>query len=404
MDILIKSYDVNKIGIEFVNGFSLEVINCIKQIPGRRFNPEERTWYFADTQSNVDLLLQKIYEINFFNKEEKFAAEKSYGEKQEVPVELRQKSIERMQQLLKVKNYSKNTIICYVKWVNSFFEKYKNKTDLGQQEINSFLTELAVKKHVTPSTQNQALSAILFYFRFVLNENPNDLANVIHAKTNVHIPVVFSRNEVIAVINNLSGYKKLAAKLMYGTGMRLNEVLQLRILDIDFERNEIQIHNAKGHKDRRVMLPQILIPELKKHIADVQRIHKKDLADGWGTVALPMQLARKYPNAGSEFKWQWLFPQKNRWKNSVTGKQGRWHLDESLMQRAVKNAILEAGINKNASCHSFRHSFATHLIENGYDIRTVQELLGHSDIRTTMIYTHVLNKGPNGVVSPLDRL
>ena len=197
---------------------------------------------------------------------------------------------------------------------------------------------------------------------------------------------------------------KLGAKLMYGTGMRLNELLSLRILDIGFGQNEIMIRHGKGDKDRHVMLPQKLVPELKEEIERVRQIHNKDLAEGWGSVQLPGDYARKSPSAAKEFKWQWLFPQKNRWINRETGEQGRWHLDESLMQKAVKKAILEAGINKNASCHSFRHSFATHLLENGYDIRTVQELLGHSDVKTAMIYTHVLNKGPNGVVSPLDRM
>ncbi|MCQ2579201.1 MAG: integron integrase [Treponemataceae bacterium] len=223
-------------------------------------------------------------------------------------------------------------------------------------------------------------------------------------KKSQRLPVVFSRDEVLKVIANLKGSKKLAAKLMYGTGMRLNELLSLRILDIDFGQNEIIIRHGKGDKDRHVMLPQKLIPELREHIEKVRQIHNKDLAEGWGSVQLPGDYAKKSPAATKELKWQWLFPQKNRWVNKETGEQGRWHLDESLMQKAVKKAILEAGINKNASCHSFRHSFATHLLENGYDIRTIQELLGHSDVKTTMIYTHVLNKGPGGVVSPLDRL
>ena len=231
-----------------------------------------------------------------------------------------------------------------------------------------------------------------------------ELGSVIHAKKKERIPVVFSRDEVAKVIGCMYGTKKLIAKLLYGTGMRLNEALSLRILDLDFDRNEIIIRHGKGDKDRHVMIPQKLVPELKAHIEKVQQIHTQDLADGWGAVVLPGALAGKYQGGSKEFKWQWLFPQKNRWINAKTGEQGRWHLDESLLQRAVKQAVLEAGVNKNASCHTFRHSFATHLLEIGYDIRTIQELLGHSDVSTTMIYTHVLNRGAGGVVSPLDRL
>ena len=207
-----------------------------------------------------------------------------------------------------------------------------------------------------------------------------------------------NKEEVHAVISRLEGSKRLAAEILYGTGMRLNELLGLRILDIDFDRNEIIIRCGKGGKDRRVMLPKSLIPKIKEHIAGVKLLHEKDLAEGWGKVLLPPSISKRSPESAKEFRWQWLFPQKNRWKNEKPGEEGRHHIDESILQKAV----LEAGIIKNASCHTFRHSFATHLLENGYDIRTVQELLGHSDVRTTMIYTHVLSKGAREVISPLD--
>ena len=208
--------------------------------------------------------------------------------------------------------------------------------------------------------------------------------------------------EVASVIERLDGNKKLAVELLYGTGMRLNEVLALRIPDIDFDRNEITARFGKGGKDRRVMLPKSLIAKLKKHITEVKCIHDKDLADGWSAVQLRDGMSKRSSEIAKEFRRQWLFPQKNRWINEKTGQQGRHHIDESILQKAVKTAVREAGIIKNASCHTFRHSFATHLLESGYDIRTVQELLGHSDVRTTMIYTHVLSRGAKEVESPLD--
>ncbi|OJF76535.1 MAG: integrase [Treponema sp. CETP13] len=291
-------------------------------------------------------------------------------------------------------------------WLKSFDKCFSTipAQKLSQKEINQFLTELATKRNVSPSTQNQALAALLFYFRFLKGETATNLDSVIRAKKKIHIPVVFSKNEVQSIFMHLEGAKLLVARLLYGTGMRLNECLCLRIIDIDFDRNEIFIHNGKGGKDRRTMIPRALVQPLKTQIDIVQKIHQQDLADGFGDVEISNALKLKYTNAPKELKWQWLFPQKNRWKNTTTGEQGRYHTDASIIERAVRRAILKAGIQKNACCHTFRHSFATHLLENGYDIRTIQELLGHSDVKTTMIYTHVLNKGPCGVNSPLDML
>lgn len=397
MKIEIKPYDDSFIAVSFPEGFNTDLLNTVRKLPRRIWNDDEKLWLVPNTQEALDQLKINIYNTGLFNVDDGFPGKEQSSF-------LPAGSIKRMQEILKAKNYSEKTCEAYKKWVGVFLSKYNYRNDLGQKEINEFLTELAVKKHVSPSTQNQALAALLFYFRFVKNENPIELASVIHAKKKERIPVVFSRQEVTSVINNMSGSKQLAAELMYGTGMRLNEVLALRILDVDFDMNEIIIRHGKGDKDRHVMLPQKIVHKIKEQIAAVKKIHQKDLEAGWGKVAMPNQLEKKYPAAGKELKWQWLFPQANRWKNKETGEEGRWHLDESLLQKAVKKAILEAGINKNASCHTFRHSFATHLLENGYDIRTVQELLGHSDIRTTMIYTHVLNKGAGGVISPLDRM
>lgn len=275
---------------------------------------------------------------------------------------------------------------------------------MAEPEINAFLTHLAVKEKVSASTQNQALSALLFLYRHVIGREVGDLGEVIRARKPTRLPVVMTREEVKAVLANLSGDKWLMASLMYGAGLRLMECLRLRAQDIDFLRNEILVRDGKGAKDRITMLPESLKGPLQHHLKKVKTIHERDLADGWGSVQLPMALDRKYPNAPKEWRWQWVFPQENRWKNQKTGEEGRHHVDESLVQKAVREAVMKAGLTKRASCHTFRHSFATHLLESGYDIRTVQELLGHNDVKTTMIYTHVLNRGPSGVRSPVDGL
>ena len=438
MKIFIKAYDGGNFLVQFVDGFSGPVLDAVRAVPGRRWNEEKKSWILPANQGAVNVFLQRLFECGGFNYEDGGSLPgKEFLPRMEIlpqgelspRAELLRRAefipreeplsrstedfpsceIRKLDEALKVRHYSEHTRQCYKKWVREFLQSFGNDISAeipgaGQLQINSFLKNLAIRKKVSASTQNQALAALLFYFRFIKNTPVLELGAVIHAKKKERIPVVFSRDEVSRVIENLYGQKKLIAKLLYGTGMRLNEALSLRVLDLDFERKEIIVRHGKGDKDRHVMLPQKLIPELKAHIKKIRQLHKKDLADGWGAVTMPSALAAKYPSGSKEFKWQWLFPQKNRWKNLATGLEGRWHLDESLMQRAVKQAILEAGVNKNASCHTFRHSFATHLLENGYDIRTIQELLGHSDVSTTMIYTHVLNRGAGGVISPLDKI
>jgi integron integrase len=316
------------------------------------------------------------------------------------------KLLDRLREALRSRHYSRRTEQTYCQWVKRFifFHDKRHPAEMAEPEINAYLTHLAVKEKVSASTQNQALSALLFLYRYVLDREIGDLGEVIRARKPRHIPVVMTRDEVKAILADLSGDKWLMASLMYGAGLRLMECLRLRVQDIDFAGNEILIRDGKGAKDRITMLPESLRTPLQDHLKKVKALHERDLAEGWGRVQMPTALDRKYPNAPADWRWQWVFPQENRWKNTKTGLEGRHHVHETIVQRAVKEAVRKAGIVKHAGCHTFRHSFATHLLEAGYDIRTIQELLGHKDVSTTMIYTHVLNKGGHGVRSPVDGL
>jgi len=316
----------------------------------------------------------------------------------------RPKLLDRMREALRSRHYSRRTEQTYCHWIKRYihFHNVRHPAKMGEAEINAFLTHLAVKEKVSASTQNQALSALLFLYRHVLGREVGDLGEVIRARKPKRLPVVMTRDEVKAVLANLTGDKWLMASLMYGAGLRLMECLRLRVQDVDFFRNEILVRDGKGARDRITMLPESLKAPLREHLKKVKAIHERDLTDGWGRVPLPDALGRKYPNASKEWRWQWVFPQENRWKNFKTGEEGRHHLHETILQRAVKEAVRKAGVVKHVGCHTFRHSFATHLLEAGYDIRTIQELLGHKDVSTTMIYTHVLNKGGHGVRSPID--
>jgi integron integrase len=273
---------------------------------------------------------------------------------------------------------------------------------MGATELTQFLSSLAVEGNVAASTQNQALSALLFLYREVLQQDLPWLDDVVRAKRPVRLPVVLTRDEVRAVIRQLRGTPRLMAILLYGSGLRLLECARLRVKDIDFGRNQIVVRAAKGDKDRITTLPTIISAELATHLDLVKRQHGDDLRHGAGWVELPWALARKNPNAGREWAWQWVFPATRHYVDRETGQRRRHHLHESVLQRAVKDAVRHAGIPKPATCHTLRHSFATHLLEDNRDIRTVQELLGHRDVSTTMIYTHVLNLGPAGVRSPAD--
>jgi integron integrase len=275
---------------------------------------------------------------------------------------------------------------------------------MGEAEVTQFVSSLAVRGRVSASTQNQALSAILFLYQAVLGRKLEWLEGIVRAKTTSRLPVVLSREEVRAVIDRLDGLPWLMAGLLYGAGLRLLECARLRVKDVDTVRNEIVVRQGKGGRDRRTMLPEGLSKHLVAHLESVRRQHEEDVRRGAGWVELPDAIGRKYPNAGREWPWQWVFPATRTYVEPATRQRRRHHLHETVIQRAVRIAVIRAGIAKPASCHTFRHSFATHLLEDGYDIRTVQELLGHRDVRTTMIYTHVLNRGRRGVLSPADRL
>ena len=290
-------------------------------------------------------------------------------------------------------------------WIKRFilFHGKRHPKDMSAAEVEAFLTHLAVERDVSASTQNQAKSALLFLYREVLAIELPWLESVTAAKTSKRLPVVLTEDEVKRVLGQMEGTLWLMFNLLYGTGMRLMECVRLRVKDVEFSRREIIVREGKGFKDRVTMLPQILLEPLQQHLARVRKLHKDDLAQGCGKVYLPNALAKKYPNAATEWGWQYVFPARGFSTDPRSGEVRRHHVDEKLIQRAMKRAVQQVGIVKLATPHTLRHSFATHLLQSGYDIRTVQELLGHKDVQTTMIYTHVLNRGGKGVVSPLDR-
>ena len=316
------------------------------------------------------------------------------------------KLLDQVRDRIRVKHYSIRTETQYVQWIRRFiiFHNKQHPKDMGAPEVEAFLTHLAVEGNVAAATQNQALSAILFLYREVLSINLPWLDGVVRAKTPQRLPVVLTRQEVAAVLECMSGVYGLLAQLLYGTGMRLMECVRLRVKDVDFERAEIVVRDGKGAKDRITMLPQSLIVPLLAHLRTRRLLFDADRVKGKASVFMPNALDKKYPNAAVDWVWQYIFPSGSYSLDPRSGEERRHHLDEKLLQRAVKKAVQASGVAKLATPHTFRHSFATHLLQSGYDIRTVQELLGHADVATTMIYTHVLNKGGRGVTSPLDAM
>jgi integron integrase len=322
------------------------------------------------------------------------------------PAPARPRLLDRVRTAMRLRHLSPRTETAYVAWIRRFifFHAKRHPDEMGAFEVVAFLSDLAVRGRVSVSTQNQALAALLFLYRDVLGRELQGIDQVVRARRPRPLPVVLSRDEVRRVLAQLPATPRLVATLLYGSGLRLLEALRLRVKDLDFERHQLVLREPKGGRDRAVPLPRVAEAPLRRHLAQVRRLHESDLARGLAGPPLPTGLARKLPNAAREWGWQWVFPATRIGVDAATGRRFRHHLHETALQRAVRLAAREAGIGKRVTCHAFRHSFATHLLEDGSDIRTVQELLGHRELRTTMIYTHVLEQGPLGVRSPADRL
>jgi integron integrase len=316
------------------------------------------------------------------------------------------KLLDQVRQAIRTRHYSDRTEKAYVHWIKRFifFHNKRHPIEMAEAEIARFLSSLASDGHVSASTQNQAFNALLFLYKEVLGKKIGLIEGVVRAKRPQRLPVVLTKDEVKKVIGHMNGLPRLMAIVLYGGGLRLMECCRLRVKDIDLSRNEIVVRSGKGNKDRYTMLPAVVKEPMTQHLRAVKSQHEEDLRKGVGRVSLPNALERKYPNAGKDWGWQWIFPATTHYTDAVTGEKRRHHLHESVLQRAFKEARLKAGVFKPAGPHTLRHSFATHLLENGYDIRTVQQLLGHNDVSTTMIYTHVLNRGGKGVRSPADGL
>ncbi|MGI9212709.1 MAG: integron integrase [Methylococcaceae bacterium] len=314
--------------------------------------------------------------------------------------------LEQVRNAIRLRHYSIRTEQSYLDWIKYFilFHHTRHPQDMGAAEVEQFLNHLAVEGKVAASTQNQALSALLFLYKQVLEIDLPWMNDITRAKKPQRLPVVLTVEEVRRVLARIDGQHGLMAELLYGAGLRLLECVRLRVKDVDFGYRQITVRDGKGEKDRMTMLPQTVLEPLRAHLEKVKVLHEHDVEDGFGEVYLPYALERKYPNAAREWGWQYVFPAQNRSTDPRSGQTRRHHVDEQSLQRAMKKAVRAAGLTKPATCHTLRHSFATHLLQSGSDIRTVQELLGHKDVSTTMIYTHVLNRGGQGVVSPLDRM
>lgn len=316
--------------------------------------------------------------------------------------------LDEVRDYMRLKHYSIHTERTYCEWIKRFvlFHKMSSRKDLkgGERKIEAFLTHLAVKQNVAPATQNQAMNALVFLYKKILKVSLQEEINAVRAARKTNLPVVMTRNEVRSIISIMEGVPQLIVKLLYGCGLRIMETLRLRVQDIDYKMKTVTVRSGKGAKDRITTFPASIVPFLQNHLVKVQTIHDQDLSQGYGEVYLPYALARKYSNANREWNWQYVFPSRNLSKDPMSGKIRRHHIDPSVVNKAIKVAAGRVGLKKRITSHTFRHSFATHLLERGTDIRTIQALLGHKDVSTTMIYTHVLQQGGHGVTSPLDDL
>jgi len=314
------------------------------------------------------------------------------------------KLMDQLRDKIRTKHYAKSTERTYCHWVLQYI-RYHGKRHpvlLNESHIENFMSHLAQERHVSASTQNQAFSAILFLYKEILGVTLDGKINGVRAKRGIHVPVVMTASETQKIISLMSGVPSLMIRVMYGGGLRIQECTKLRVKDIDFDMRRVLIYDSKGRVDRYTLLPQSLEPELREHIRRVKNLHNKDLALGYGSVVLPFCIHKKYKKASKDFIWQYLFPAKTLFRNQQTGDRGRWHVDDSVLQKEVRSALLKSGIYKRVTPHTFRHSFATNLLEAGNNIRVVQELLGHKSVETTQIYTHVMDKGKMSVTSPLD--
>jgi integron integrase len=381
--------------------YTPERVAKIKTVDGRRWHGPEKYWSIPDG-GDAPARLSAL----FTGEQVEFdAALRARAVAPAAPPRVPNELLDKLSESIRSRHYSRQTEKTYVGWARRFMERTGPRPDaLNEAAVGAYLTFLAAETHVSASTQNQALNALLFFFEHVLGKKLGRVEGVVRAKRPERLPVVLSKDEVRRVLAHMSGVTKLMAMLLYGSGLRLLECCRLRVKDLDWDQNQLVVRAGKGNKDRYTTFPSTFREPLRAHLALVERQHREDLERGLGCVELPNALVRKYPNADKEWGWQWVFPATSHYTDRETGQRRRHHLHESVLQRAFKEARIKARIAKPAGCHTLRHSFATHLMEDGYDIRTVQELLGHADVSTTMIYTHVLNRGGRGVQSPADRL